>query len=381
MCNATTGFKEGGGLVAIDRCAFSIKEQGFASYSNLIKATEDKKLVKVVKVADVLGDLNRTAVQVAAGGVPGKPAGVKQAFTWASGDVNVDYWIPQGLSGSADATASGVVNGRSVIVVAWYYDIDKDPGSTQKKGVRVAFVDVTNPAKPTYRFALLVEPKGTAAAPDFAPVNIHAGGIVWFGDSLYVADTTHGFRVFDLNHIWKVPADDGLGCDATRCVAENYAYAIPQAGKYEAADTCDLLFSYVSLDRSVSPPTLISGEYCSTTACKGALTGRVLRWPLNEKTERLASPTSYASEAYVFQQKQVQGATAHTGTFYLSSSAPAGGAGALYRVTKGASKTSNWIDSPEDLMVDQPNKLLWSLSEADGERFVMGAALSSYPAP
>jgi hypothetical protein len=381
VCNATTGLTEGGGLVAIDRCAFPIKEASFASYASLIKGTEDAKLVKTVKVADVLGDLNRSAVQVTAGKVPGKPAGVKQAFTWATGDVNVDYWIPQGLSGSADAAASGLVDGKSVIVVAWYYDLAKDPGETQKKGVRVAFVDVSNPAKPTYRFALLVEPTGTVDEPNFGPVNIHAGGIVWFGDSLYVADTSHGFRVFDLNHIWSVPPDDGLGCDFSRCVAENYAYVIPQSGKYEAGDTCDLLFSYVSLDRSVSPPTLVSGEYCSDTACKGPLTGRALRWPLDEKTGKLAAGTSYPSEAYVFQQKQVQGAAAHAGTFYLSSSAPAGGGGALYRVVKGKSKTSVWIDSPEDLLVDQPNKLLWSLSEADGARFVMGAALSSYPSP
>jgi hypothetical protein len=381
VCNATTGFKEGGGLVAIDRCAFPIKEAGFASYGSLIKGTEAAKLVKTVKIADVLGDLNRSAVQVTAAKVPGKPAGVKQAFTWATGDVNVDYWIPQGLSGSADAVASGLVDGKSVIVVAWYYDLAKDPGSTQKKGVRVAFVDVTNPSKPMYRFALLVEPTGTVDAPNFGPVNIHAGGIVWFGNSLYVADTSHGFRVFDLNHIWSVPPDDGLGCDFSRCVAENYAYVIPQSGKYEAGDTCDLLFSYVSLDRSVSPPTLISGEYCSDTACKGPLTGRAIRWPLDEKTGKLAAGTSYPAEAYVFQQKQVQGAAAHAGTFYLSSSAPAGGDGALYRVIKGKSKTSGWLDSPEDLLVDQPNKLLWSLSEADGARFVMGAALSSYPAP
>ena len=80
-------------------------------------------------------------------------------------------------------------------------------------------------------------------------------------------------------------------------------------------------------------------------------------------------------------QRQVQGAASRGGVFYLSSSAPAGGAGELYRVKDGASATSIWIDTPEDLMVDEQSALLWSLSEAPNERAVMGAGLASYPSP
>jgi hypothetical protein len=81
------------------------------------------------------------------------------------------------------------------------------------------------------------------------------------------------------------------------------------------------------------------------------------------------------------QQKQVQGGTAYQGSFFFSSSAPAGGAGALYRVTKTKSKTYGWIDSPEDLLVDGPGNLLWSQSEALSARVIIGASLGSYPAP
>ena len=56
--------------------------------------------------------------------VPGNPSGVSQAFGWNSGDQNVDYWIPQGLTGSADASASGLVGGREVVLASWYYDAD-----------------------------------------------------------------------------------------------------------------------------------------------------------------------------------------------------------------------------------------------------------------
>ena len=78
---------------------------------------------------------------------------------------------------------------------------------------------------------------------------------------------------------------------------------------------------------------------------------------------------------------QVQGAASRNGIFYLSSSEPAGGAGAMYRVSKGKSATSKWLDTPEDLMVDEPSGLLWSLSELHGERVVAAMKLGSYPPP
>lgn len=382
VCPAPGGLKEHGGLLDIDRCAFPITEQGFASYEVIVAAIEEKKLVQRVGVANVLADLNRTGKAIGAAAVPGNAAGIKHAFGWEDGDQNVDYWIPQGLTGSTDgsASANGQIGGKSVLVISWYYDIDKDPGSKQKKGVRLAFVDATNPAKPAYRFVLLVEPTGTAVAPSYGPVNVHAGGIAWVGDMLYVADTGNGFRVFDFTHIWDVGAGDAIGCAGTACTAAGYAYAIPQIGRYKAEDTCSLLFSYVSLDKSTSPPSLVSGEYCND-ACSGPLAGRLARWPLDPLTGRLSGGTSWPAAAHVMQQRQVQGAASRNGVFYLSSSAPSGAGGELYRVTKGKSKTSGFIDTPEDLLVDEPGKLLWSLSEGTGARYVMGAALSSYPAP
>ena len=42
-----------------------------------------------------------------------------------------------------------------------------------------------------------------AAAPNFKDIPIHAGGVSWYGDYLYVADTGHGMRVFDMRKILK----------------------------------------------------------------------------------------------------------------------------------------------------------------------------------
>jgi len=367
---------EGAGLKAIDRCAFPIAEAAsFKTSAALVTALAAK--APIATMGDVLADLNRSGTPAPA---PGNPAGVDVAFRWETEDVDVATWIPQGISGSADASVSGLVNGRRVVLVSWYYT--PPAGSTYEKGVRIAIVDVTNEAAPKYRFALLVEPKGTPAAPDFAPVVLHAGGIAWIGDLLYVAQTTRGFRVFDMAKMLRVATDvDEIGCASGTCRGGLYKYAIPQIGAYTVQADCDQLFSFVSLDRSTSPPSLLSGEYCSDTACSGPLAGRVFRWPLDVTTGKLASDKSWPSEALLFGHRQVQGAASRNGTYYLSSSAPAGGGGALYRVRGSKSATSRWIDTPEDLMVDEKNGLLWSLSEVEGERVVMGARLTSYPAP
>jgi hypothetical protein len=370
----------GSGIVPIDRCAFPIEEAAtWTSLPPLVSALE--KIAPPATTAAVLADLNRAATPVAAGAVPGTPPGVDVAVRWEAEDEDSETWIPQGITGSADASATGLVDGRRVVLVSWYYT--PPAGSTYEKGVRVAFIDVTNPQAPPYRFALLVEPKGTPAAPTYAPVVIHAGGMVWFGNLLYVVQTGGGFRVFDMSRIMRVATDvDEIGCTAGICRAGLYKYVIPQIGTYAQKSACAPLFSYVALDRSTTPPSLLSGEYCGGDACAmKPLAGRAYRWPLAGADGRLRAGRSWPSEAMLLGETQVQGAASHKGAYYLSSSAPAGGGGALYRVKTGKSATSKWLDAPEDLMVDEKNGLLWSLSEGAGARVVAGMKLTSYPAP
>lgn len=377
----TTTTTAGSGVVAIDRCAFPIKEAAtWTTLPPLVTALE-KKIAAPATTAAILADLNRAGTSVAAGAVPGTPPGVSVAVRWEAEDEDSEAWIPQGITGSADASATGLIDGRRVLLVSWYYT--PPAGSTYEKGVRVAFIDVTNPAAPAYRFALLVEPKGTAAAPDFAPVTVHAGGMAWVGDLLYVVDTGRGFRVFDMARAMRVATDvDEIGCASGTCRAGLYKYVIPQVGGWTESSACAPLFSYVALDRSTTPPSLLSGEYCGGTACASKpLAGRAYRWPLDAATGRLRPGTSWPSEAMLLGQTQVQGAASYKGLYFQSSSAPAGGGGALYRVKPGKSATSKWLDAPEDLMVDEKNGLLWSLSEAAGNRVVAGMKMSSYPAP
>lgn len=370
---------EGGGLVAIDRCAFALDEgTEWKSLAPLVTALGQKLPRK--SVADVLGDLNHTTTNVAAGSVPGQPAGVQIAFAWDQAENVKTTWIPQGITGSADANPAGVVAGRHVVLVSFYYEPSSN--TDPEKGVRLALVDVSA-SPPQYRMLLLVTPAGTAQQPDFDPVTIHAGGLVWFGDLLYVADTNRGFRVFDLSQIMQVQTDmDQIGCTNGVCRAGLYKYIVPQVGFFHRAGPCSPIFSFVALDRTLSPPALVSGEYCSSTACAGPLDGRILRWSLDPKTGRPVSGRSWAQVAFYMGQKQVQGGVSAGDNFYLSSSAPAAGAGALYRVRAGRSAKSTWIDAPEDLILDVPRGLLWSQSESPpGSRVVFAARRASYPPP
>lgn len=365
---------EGGGLRAINRCAFPMSPAaGFLGNSALLDALEQR--TTPVTVSQVVADANRIATPTTS--VPGAPAGLAWAFEWNAEDQASTTWIPQGITGSADADATGLVGGRRIILVSFYEDAGLD------KGVRIAFVNVTNPSAPRYRFALLVEPTGTTAAPNFVQVDAHAGGIAWFGRWLYMAQTGSGFRVFDLSRVMQVATDvDTVGCTASTCRAGLYKYVIPQVGAYVDRSSCGPIFSWVSLDRGSSPPSLVSGEYCSTTACTGPLAGRVFRWPLDPATGLLRGPgTTWPLDAFVMGQRQVQGGAMRAGTTYLSSSAPAGGGGALYCANPTRSLSANFSDSPEDLMVDGPNGQLWSLSEAAGARAVFAVRFTSYPVP
>ena len=349
----------------------------FTTLAPLVDALSQKLPNKTI--AAVLADTNRSPVAVTS--VPGKPAGVSVAFRWDDAENTKTTWVPQGITGSADA-ADGPVAGKRVVAVSFYFDTDAAPAGADDKGVRIAFVDLTDESAPSYRFALLVEPSGTAGAPDFKPVSLHAGGIAWYQRWLYVADTSNGFRVFDTQRFLQTETDqDVIGCAGGVCRAGLYKYVLPQVGAYHDASKCGARFSWVSLDRDASGPALVSGEYCSTTACTSALSGRMFRWPLDPATGLLAKGRSWPSDAWLMGQVQVQGGALLGDVAYLSSSAPAAGAGALYRVRPGKSAKSVWIDSPEDLMVDHTGGLLFSLSEAVGERYVFGAKLSSYPPP
>ncbi|MGZ3423344.1 MAG: hypothetical protein ACXWUG_05230 [Polyangiales bacterium] len=362
-CPATPAVTEGGGPKAIDRCAFVLKD-GAKGYAPII--AELQKTLKTVPIATVLGDLNRTTTVIGSTKLPGVP-GFLRGFAWDTDDEGKAWWIPQGLTGSPDANDAGMVAGKKVVIATWYYDLAKQPGATSEKGIRISIVDVTS-GTPKYRHVLLVEPVMKSGRADFAPIVIHAGGAAWVGDRLWVADTGRGLRGFDLSQMLEVASDkEVVGWDAASSKYEGglYSYVLPQTEAWNDGSPCNPVFSFVALDRTSTPPALVTGEYSAT-----AITGKLLRFPVDPKTGAL-DPIAYAASAYVMGQRQVQGGVTHAGVFYLSSSAPAAGGGVLYTARVGKTTVSNtWVDAPEDLMFDTVANQLWGLSEAEGARYV-----------
>lgn len=370
VCPGAPPKAAGGGLVEIDRCAFPMQDvdswAAQAARVDALKAT----LPTIAMTALPAAEFNRDAVQVAS--VPGSPKNVVQAFRWDDEDNNKTTWVPQGLTGTPDSVPGGVVEGRKLLLVSWYND---------DKGVRVSLVDVTNAAKPTYRHILLVEPIDGDPV-DFKPIPIHAGGMAWVGDLLYVVHTGKGFRVFDTRALMRVEtAKESIGWDPVdkKYYGGLYKFVLPQIGAYTHKSPCSPIFSSVALDRTSDPPSLTSSEYCNgTDACKEKYSGRIFRWPLDPDSSRLAAPKVWPVEAYYMAQSHVQGGLATDGNFFLSSSAPAGSAGVLYALPGGGKSTSvTWVDSPEDLMRDGDR--LWSLSEGTGKRTVFAVALAKLP--
>ena len=253
-----------------------------------------------------------------------------------------DYWEVQGVTGNHDATGEflekfGTLipgDGKRFMFVSFYHSDELGNGTDFPKGVRVAFVDVTNldgvgsSDQVRYRLFLLVRPEWSGGKGSFGPVlydsgvtSNHAGGLGWFrgengNEYLYVPDTSTGIRIFDLNEVLRVTeTDDKL--DIGRQSGDTYAafgyqYVIPEVARYRLCESsCCLRFSTVSIDRSSTPPALVTGEYDSDSD-----TNRIVRWPLNVKTglplhqsEANGGDTSLwvASEAFYTGVSKVQG--------------------------------------------------------------------------
>jgi hypothetical protein len=143
--------------VEIDRCGFPIDDISIDPTNDALIDALARQL-PVVGFDTIVADLNRDVERVAE--VAGGPDGLAYGFVWDDEENDKAWWIPQGISGSADASEDGLVAGRRIIAVSWYYDIDRHPGTTGEKGARISWVDITDPDAPRYRMALLVEPTG-----------------------------------------------------------------------------------------------------------------------------------------------------------------------------------------------------------------------------
>lgn len=322
----------------------------------------------------VLQDLNRAGPVLTAATHP-PAAGYKGGFRWNDGDMATTEWIPQALT-------AGVSGSANVAIAAWHY-----AASSPDKGVRISVADVSDMSGSAvnYRHVLLVRPTGAGT---FTTVAEHGGGLAWYGNFLYMADTADGIRVFDLTQIREV--DTSATCEAaigkvgSVWCAYGYKYVLPQVSAYvvpaSIASPCRPKFSFLGKDTRGTTDVVLSGEYCNSTTAQcpydggtPGLGGRLYRWPVDSTTNRLKAVGGVvkAEAAYIMNEPNVQGVapintTTSTSSYWLSSTRYSG---ALFKVSTGASRTaylsgsSQWLRMPEGMHATASGTNLWTVTE------------------
>jgi hypothetical protein len=331
------------GFAAIPHAGFELRSEGIDPPGGdlLGELAHGHGPVSLGEVLDD-ADLATTDAGERVGDLGGRRSG---GYAFAEQDQRTEAWFPQGLTGSADASADGLVGGRRVQLASWY--------SKQREGVRISFVDLDAHPVPRYRHVLLVKPAGGHR---FERVRVHAGGIAWVGSRLFVADTNRGLRVFDTCAILRAADPRAAG---------GHAYLLPQVGAYRASGLAEgLAFSYAFLDRP--DRALVIGEYRRERG------GRILRWPIDLDTGKLAPGASAAHAAPV---DRVQGIATFRGHVVASCSRP-GGRAFAGRPGEPARGLGFWPRLPEDLHV--AGDTLFSLSERPGRRAVFGVPLAAF---
>jgi hypothetical protein len=308
-------------------------------------------------------------------------------FEWQDDDGGSRPWTPRGLTGNADSRDTED-DSKQWLAVSWHY-----AQNGAERAMRLSFIDVTAWHDPIrYRHVLLVNPIAADDSPSqhgsFEAIPTHAGGVVWFRDYLYVADSRGfdagkpgGLLVFDMRRIKEVdPSHDdrvGWSPEAETYHALGYRYVLPQVGRYVQATDDNgerLRWSFIGLDRTGATRNLMMGEYTTSDQRPG----RLVWWELDKGSGRLAVAGDGqlgASLARVCSsERSIQGCHSQEaragGTVWLSRSS---GHDALYeRPVEGGNGATRepWADQPEGLTYAPRSDNLWCVTERAGARAV-----------
>lgn len=303
-------------------------------------------------------------------------------------------WVPQAIASSNEAAVGGYT-GPSAVAVTWYQPRpDHTTGAMDDpQNDRVTFINaLTSGNSATYRHVLLVEPVVQSGKLNLVPVKLHAGGVAWYGNLLFVASTGGGVRAFDTRRIFAVDTakrlvglDPAAPSDA-KLYGETFAYVMLEVANYKKTDAActrspttlaaGLCFSGVTVDRSASPPSLISYEYRTKDEMTAAKVGaRIVHWPLDAATGLLARATDgkvHSGTLDVTPTYQVQGASIDHKSFFFSTSQTGG---TFYSEVDGdgvAPKKSTWVEGAETVSFTTTSfgDRLWSVTETPGRRMV-----------
>jgi hypothetical protein len=322
--------------------AFTLNPGGtFAADGAAIRAVESSRAVTVLDADDVLAQAGHAG---SAGlchktGLAARldPSG----FCWDKQDDTSDSytaaggWTPQGITGSYDAQPNGRYDNQTAYMASWH--LDQDLGGAHPVANEFARVTLVNgdSGRINYNHMLLVKPTlNSSGSGNFtATPATHADGIVWYGNSVFVANG-RWLQVYSLNHIWRVGTSQSfVGIRSGTSSARYSNYALPMIGEYltttSAGTACQAgtstmpCLSSLSLDRT-GQDGLVSAEY------DGAPGGRIVRWPLDFRTalplvnDGTGAGTTHATLAYSSPVLHMQGAATNGTSWYMSGDCPAG---------------------------------------------------------
>lgn len=301
-----------------------------------------------------------------------------RGIRWNTDDETTPLWRPQGIAGFSK-------DGIRYLLVSWYAKDDAAfKGSRDDaafKGSRITLIDISpsSAAYLTYRHILLVQPDlpaspaGYSQYGSYAPLNVHAGGMAYFKDKLYISSTNLGVRVFDLNKIIEVSTgdttNDKCGKDANgNLFAFNYRYILPQTG-YQKINNANP-FSTIQVDAEGTG--LWTGQYYSGSA-DASVTPRVFGFPVDPygklQNTGIVSVTPKNSLFTDNHAHGIQGVFRKENRTWLScTGSPSNSYGSnarLARYTDGADDTVRfrWPYGAESLYHESQYNYLWSLTE------------------
>ena len=288
--------------------------------------------------------------------VPG--SAVVDGFRWNLTDVWSRTWWPQGV-------AVGDHDGVPLAMASWF----AQPRRRGEQGARISVVDLRNPSRPRYHHVLLVSARREGSNVGFDPVRIHAGGIVWTGDRLFVAATFGGIREFRLSDILHARSGRNIF---------GYRHVLPEFARFSPPDDVAegrMRYSFISRETGGDVPTgddelrLVAGEY-------GTHDGHRLA------RMRITRDRSVVDEAHVPGIPHMQGAVFHDGTWFVTASRGDKRGGDLWVGSPGNMTRHEAVlpAGPEDLAVWPERRQLWSLSEYPGRRWMFALDLDRWAA-
>ncbi|MCU1543496.1 MAG: hypothetical protein JWM50_1361 [Microbacteriaceae bacterium] len=287
--------------------------------------------------------------------VPGSK--VAEGFRWRLRDTWSPTWWPQGV-------AVGEHEGTPLAMASWF----AQPRRGREMGCRITIVDLRDWARPRYHHVLLVSPQRREDSVAFDPVKVHAGGIAWAADRLFVSATYGGIREFRLSDIVRVPSRGMLRRSGGPF---GYRYLLPQFASYTPAEqkgAARMRYSFIASESGSAGPDdevrLISGEYGKGDDLRLA---RV----------RLTGDRTVVDEVHVPRIAEMQGAVLHDGTWFVNASRGDTEGGDLWVGTPGdmTRHAGALPPGPEDIAVWAERNELWAVSEFPGKRWMYSIPL------